>query len=653
MTDPPVAVEGQRVVGGPDKVRNELRWQLQLPDGAPAVLCQLVREAAREQSLRRRYVFEAERLAALDVPCVARVLAVGPQPDPRDPAAPPPWRLRADPQGTTLAQWLTKRAPVPVEEGIEMVARLADALHLVHQHGVVLRDLEPRSVIIGDDGALHLTDFGLARMDILSSHTASSVILESSAYAAPEHLRQTTIDPRADVYTLGVVLWHALTGTLPFGDGPGLLRERTELPAISALCDGAMAGLDELMNSVLADDPDERPASARALSAMLRGETPGAERSLARIRCQACLTPMRPGLRLCLSCGKQAVQFRRAEDDPKSLAIELRVAKEDEEFDRKLREHLDVIAEETPDNLNFIIGDGRMYSKAERKNKIALPAVLFDNLEPATANALARRLKSDGFKVRLRQTRYADKIARRGRRYQLVGAGMAVVGVGLGVVLSPWWLMLAAGGGLSALVGMAVRGTAKKLKQRRVPLAQLRAAPAALPASDPLVARLASLLSDAADDTLREQIAELALLVQRLCDHRAKLLEDSPEASSVAMITEPVEPLVDLIETQARALISIHEELDELDEGVIMRAIATSEARGESESKRAPLLEGLDRLRSLEERRSAHLHRLLEAGSLLAEVVAMGLEVADREQLGENYTKLALAALGDGRSSSP
>jgi len=381
---------------------------------------------------------------------------------------------------------------------------------------------------------------------------------------------------------------------------------------------------------------------------MLRGEYVGQERSLARVQCQACLTPMRPGLRLCLSCGKEAIQFvRSAEGDKRSMALELSKAEEHETFHRKLREHLDIIAEETPDNLNFIIGDQRMYSKAEREQLIAMPSVLFDNLEPETATALEKRLKDDGFKVRLRKTLYPDKLRRRGRLYQWLGLGMIGTSAALAALVTPWWLMLGTFGVISVLIGVGVRSHAKQLKTRRKPLTQLRAAPAALPASDPLVARLSNLLTEVNDKTLHEQVGELALLVQRLCDHRARLMSGSPEAESLEMITRPVEPLVTLIEEHVRTLASIGEELDNLEEAVIVRAITTSEARGEPPSKRAPLREGLDRLRTLEETRAAHLQQLLEAGSLLEQVVTMGLSSDDPDRLTENYTAMAMAALGD------
>jgi hypothetical protein len=98
----PAAVPGQTVLSDGERSGNERRWRVQLPDGRPAVVAQLLPELARDEALRRRYVRDAEWLAGLDVEGVARVFAIGPAPDPRDPAAEPPWRLRDDPPGELL-----------------------------------------------------------------------------------------------------------------------------------------------------------------------------------------------------------------------------------------------------------------------------------------------------------------------------------------------------------------------------------------------------------------------------------------------------------------------------------------------------------------------------------------------------------------------
>jgi hypothetical protein len=89
----------------------------------------------------------------------------------------------------------------------------------------------------------------------------------------------------------------------------------------------------------------------------------------------------------------------------------------------------------------------------------------------------------------------------------------------------------------------------------------------------------------------------------------------------------------------------------QLDEGTLVRALHRSEARDEQKAQRAPLLSALDRLRVLEDRRSAALHRLLEASSLLGRAAELGLSVQDAEAQHERHVQLALAALGTSTQS--
>jgi hypothetical protein len=164
-----------------------------------------------------------------------------------------------------------------------------------------------------------------------------------------------------------------------------------------------------------------------------------------------------------------------------------------------------------------------------------------------------------------------------------------------------------------------------------------------LPVSDPYVARLASLLGQDLAADVREQVSELALLVQRLCDHRA---DSKDETGALEMLLEPLSNLVDLIGEEVDSICAIDAELASLDEGTLVRAIAASDARDEGRTKRTHFLEGLDRLRALEDRRAVHLGALLQAAALLARTVRLGLSETDGQLLNSNRITMALASLG-------
>lgn len=628
---------GARVLSGPERSGSEQRWRVRLADGSPALLASLAPELARELALRRRYVRDLERLRALAAPGVAPLLALGPEPDPAAADAAPPWRLRADPPGETLEAWLARRAPLAVDEAVALAIELAGLLGPLHERGAVVRDLHPRLVVRGED-RLWLTDVGLGRVDILSTRTAASLLLEGSPYAAPEQLQRTALDPRADLYAIGVLLYRALTGLLPRGDGPAFLGDETVAPPHS-LRPEVPAALGELVLACLELDPTRRPASARELAAALRGEASTAGGALARVACQHCGAPLRLGQRLCLACGRVAVQF--AAETGGSHTVELRAAKEDTRFLADLHATLSPLHDGTVPALNFIIGDARMYSQAENERRHKLPLPLFTDLTQATAEGLRARLASAGLSVRV----VDESPARHARLGRQVALGTAI-GFALPAALclafgAPWfvYLILAV---LVGAIGAAVFASVRYYRgKRRGPFLRLRAA-SALPASDPLVARLAALLTPDTRPELRELVGGLALAVQRLVDHRAAAPGARAELDAV---TQPVAPLIALIEAQVTRLRDIDAALVGLDEGELVRALATSEARGEPPARRDDLLAGLDRLRGLEDERAAIFHRLLEAESLLRRAVELGLGVRDEDAEQTRLTSQALHAL--------
>lgn len=642
---------GVTVIEGPQRVASELRWRV-LDDGRPAVLGQLLPELARDASLRRRYVRDVERLATLAQACegLARVRRCGPSPDPRALEADPPWRLRDDPAGETLDAWLRRRAPVPADEAAELVAALAERVFGLHARGAVLRDLDPRRVVLGEDGRPWLTDVGLARVDVLSTRSAASLILEGSPYAAPELLTRTVIDQRADLYGLGVLLFRALTGELPYVDSSAILRAPGPAPRVRARRAEVPAALDELVARCLAEDPSERPGSALELAEALRGRAalPGVH---ARVACNACGAPLRLGQRLCTSCGKLAVQFTPAASADEAYGIELTKLDERAESRARLHEVLRSVSDGPLPALNFLVGDIRLYSKGERERLHKLPARLVDGLSREGATRLQQRLRVKGI-----ESHVATWVP--GKR-DLTGSerGWLILGGIVGGVATLIFGFAAGGLGGWAMAGAVALLTVVFLKlgagalrnrdaARKTPsLVQLRKAPAALPASDPLVARLAALLQDHPPADLREQVGELALAVQRLVDHRARNLG---EAAEIDVVTAPVSELVRLVEAQVRAIAEIDAELRGLDEGALVRALAAAEARRESTAAKDELLHGLDRLRALEDARARRFHRLLEATRLARRAVELGLSLRDSEAEHEQQVAAALAVLEAG-----
>jgi serine/threonine protein kinase len=105
---------------------------------------------------------------------------------------------------------------LPSEEAIRIVAAIADALDYAHQRGMVHRDIKPANIMFAQDEQVILTDFGIAKIMNVTGLTVSGAMIGTPAYMAPEQGMGQTGDERADIYSLGVVLYQLVTSHLPF-----------------------------------------------------------------------------------------------------------------------------------------------------------------------------------------------------------------------------------------------------------------------------------------------------------------------------------------------------------------------------------------------------------------------------------------------------
>ena len=177
-------------------------------------------------------------------------------------------------RGQHLVEYTTAARLLPTAVAIEIVARLADALHYAHQNQVVHRDIKPANIMFdAPSGELKITDFGIARLTD-SGRTRTGVVLGTPSFMSPEQLQGRPVTGRSDLFSLAVSLYQLLTGQLPFrGDTmPGLMMKIAQEPhpRICAINPALPSGLDPFFDRALAKEPAERYASGASFAQALR-----------------------------------------------------------------------------------------------------------------------------------------------------------------------------------------------------------------------------------------------------------------------------------------------------------------------------------------------------------------------------------------------
>ncbi|MER7586306.1 protein kinase [Micromonospora sp. NPDC127501] len=170
-------------------------------------------------------------------------------------------------EGLTLHRHVRERGPVTGNALHRLAVGTVTALAAIHSAGVVHCDLKPDNVVLGQDGP-RVIDFGIARA-LGNTETASSRVMGTTAYMAPERFRDDAIGPPCDVFAWAATIAFAAGGRPPFGSDSlfavmhRVLHDPPDLPAMPPV-------LDELIRECLAKDPADRPAAERVLVRLLR-----------------------------------------------------------------------------------------------------------------------------------------------------------------------------------------------------------------------------------------------------------------------------------------------------------------------------------------------------------------------------------------------
>jgi serine/threonine protein kinase len=209
---------------------------------------------------------EARLLARLSHPGLVPVYDAGTDEHGR------PWVVMELVDGETLSDAI-KRGPMSSERVADIGARLADALAYVHGQALIHRDVKPANVLLGHDGRVRLTDFGIARLIDAAKVTATGLTVGTASYLSPEQVTAEPVGTASDVYSLGLVLLECLTGEREY---PGsavevALARLSRPPRIPADLPDGWPGL---LTAMTDRDPAKRPTCAQVaadLHAIVRG----------------------------------------------------------------------------------------------------------------------------------------------------------------------------------------------------------------------------------------------------------------------------------------------------------------------------------------------------------------------------------------------
>ena len=177
--------------------------------------------------------------------------------------------------GGTLRDLVREHGALPPDRALGLLEPVLRALAAAHAAGLVHRDVKPENVLLGDDGRVKVTDFGLARAVETSNLTATTgLLMGTMAYLAPEQVEQGRTDTRTDVYAAGILLWELLTGAPPYVSERAMTvafrHVHEDVPAPGTVVAGIPAALDELVVRATRRDAAARPDDAGAFLTELR-----------------------------------------------------------------------------------------------------------------------------------------------------------------------------------------------------------------------------------------------------------------------------------------------------------------------------------------------------------------------------------------------
>jgi hypothetical protein len=596
--------------------------------GEHVAVKQLLPQFAADRATCRRFLREADVARRLDHPGIVPVRAAGDD-------AGRPYLVMELVVGEDLRRRLDRDGALPNAESWRIALGLAEALAHAHARGVVHRDVKPQNVLLAGQAA-KLTDFGMARVESLAGMTGSSLVWGSPEYMAPELLSHARVDPRTDLYSLGVLMFEMVSGRLPWKDGRALGRLFGARGAAAALPSlGQGEALDQLMASLLATSPEDRPSSAAEVIAVLQGKAPPPLALSRTVHCETCGEPRPEDVPRCPACGRQVALL------PRALGGKWRVlvtkVSEDADSMAKLTRVLGDLTGRANLDLKFRTGRADLYSEDEKRGATELPALLFANLDEQAAKEVATALTGAGAVAIATPRRLEHRVVSKRDRiiYGSLFGGLSAV------ALASVWTRLVRDGqwGVALLVGVVLPVVTLAIPTAVLAgklwglLPQFRLRPP-VGAGGPLASRLleegARVSAELEAPDARALFVEAHRALYRLTRRAEELARPEAPASSEGALArrllQAAPALNGRIEASARRLAALDAALDGESEGETVRALAALARRAATVSAdQRPALEDARRTleATLERRHAVEAEREQVAAALCRTLAAL------------------------------
>src|SRR5271170_7493826 len=245
----------------------------------PVAIKLMHREIAADSDQLERFRREARSVAQLNHAHVVTVIDAGEEPSANgehpdiDGDVGTPYIVLEYVEGETLKDLIRREGPLEIPQAIAYAIEIARALGAAHEHQIVHRDVKPQNVLITDEGAAKITDFGIARSLTEEALTMAGRVLGTTDYVSPEQALGQPVTGQSDLYSLGVVLFEMLTGQVPFrGSSPvavAMKHVREDIPDVQLLRPELSAATAAVVDRAVSKDLARRYQDAASMVADL------------------------------------------------------------------------------------------------------------------------------------------------------------------------------------------------------------------------------------------------------------------------------------------------------------------------------------------------------------------------------------------------